>query len=475
MPQIRRFNLRICGSPYNMQKKFFLIALIASHTFAFSQTKTPPTARPNIIVIVTDDQRSDALGAAGNSIIQTPNIDQLAAKGILYKNAYVTTAICCVSRASILSGQHVSRHKIADFATAFSDSALRQTYPLLLRKAGYKTGFIGKFGVGAKYPDATLFDYWGCSRQMDAQYSLTRTNGEQVHNTDSVGNSINFFLDQYANKEPFCLSVSFKAPHELDGNPPTYPVQSKFKKLYSDAVIKEPVTADPVYWNQFPDFFRTDENIARIRWKPLFSTPALHAETVKNYYRLITGVDEIIGQMMAKLQSLGIADKTVILFIGDNGFSLGEHGLQGKWYPYQESVRVPLILYDPRTTHQRTRTSETIALNIDIAPTVLSLAGMTKPAAMQGENLFDVANGKTKSRKDFFYKHDFLGTPSLPKSEAVISNTMKYIIYTEHGYEELFDLVKDPYETKNLVKDSQYQHQLQKLRKRYKELKRAVE
>ncbi|MBX2923275.1 MAG: sulfatase [Chitinophagaceae bacterium] len=458
-----------------MQKKIILIAACTCiSVFAFAQQKNATRSKPNIIVIVTDDHRADALGAAGNKIIQTPYMDKLAAEGILYKNAYVTTAICCVSRAGILSGQYVSRHKIEDFATAFSGAALQQTYPLLLRKAGYKTGFIGKFGVGAQYPDPALFDYWGCSREMDGQYYLLNSKGDRVHNTDSVGNSIGRFLEQYADKGPFCLSVSFKAPHELDGNPPTYPVQEKFKDLYTDVVIKEPLTADPVYWDQFPGFFRTDKNIARVRWKPLFSTPQLHTATVKNYYRLITGVDEVIGKMMAKLEALGIADNTVILLMGDNGFSLGEHGLQGKWYAYQESVRVPMILYDPRILKSKYKAApDAIALNIDIAPTVLSLAGVSIPAAMQGESLLDVAAGKT-SRKDFFYKHDFLGTPALPKSEAVISNTMKYILYTEHGYEELFDLVKDPNETKNLVADPDYKQQLERLRKRHKELQKKT-
>lgn len=449
----------------------FVMSFVIPLLYANAQGNKKDRRRPNIIVIVTDDQRADALGAAGNSIIQTPNIDRLATNGIRYKNAYVTTAICCVSRASILSGQYVSRHKIEDFSTQFSDSAFQQTYPMLLRKEGYKTGFIGKFGVGAKDPDPLLFDYWGCSKQMDGQYYLLNSKGERVHNTDSVGNSISVFLDRVAGKQPFCLSVSFKAPHELDGNPPTYPVQEKYQDLYANAAIAEPETADPVYWNQFPGFFRTDENIARIRWKPLFSTPALHAETVKNYYRLITGIDEVVGKMMAKLQALGIADNTVVLFMGDNGFSLGEHGLQGKWYAYQESVRVPMILFDPRLSHKANKkTTDAIALNIDIAPTILSLAGIAKPRVMQGEDLLDVAAGKTKNRKDFFYKHDFLGTPALPRSEAVISNTMKYILYTEHGYEELFDLTKDPHETKNLVADPGYKPELERLRKRYKEL-----
>lgn len=433
--------------------------------------------KPNIILLVTDDQRWDALGAAGNKIIHTPNMDQLARQGIRFKNAYVTTAICCVSRASILSGQQVSRHKIDDFSKAFSNEALQQTYPLLLRSAGYATGFIGKFGIGATYPDSTLFDYWGCSRQMDAQYYLTNSKGEQVHNTDSVGSSINIFLDRYGKEQqPFCLSVGFKAPHELDGTPPTYPVQDKFKTLYSNAAIKEPLTAAPGYWNSFPDFFRTDVNIGRTRWKPLFSTPALHAETVKNYYRLITGVDEVIGKLLSKLNAMGIADNTVIIVMGDNGFSLGEHGLQGKWYAYEESVRVPIILYDPRVKFSDgKKVPEQIVLNIDIAPTILSLAGLPKPTTMQGENLVDIMKGKVPERENFFYKHDFIGTPALPKSEAVIGKEWKYIIYTEHQYEELYHLTTDPKETSNLAKNAKYQKQLQHMRERYRVRKQAAE
>lgn len=456
-------------------KILWLVLILLLTQPSFSQQ--PNNRQPNIILVITDDQRWDALGAAGNKIIHTPNMDQLARQGVRFKNAYVTTAICCVSRASILSGQQVSRHKIDDFSKAFSAEALQQTYPLLLRSAGYKTGFIGKFGIGATYPDSSLFDYWGCSREMDGQYYLTSNSGKRVHNTDSVANSIDVFLDRFGKaQQPFCLSVGFKAPHELDGNPPTYPVQDKFKTLYSNAVIKEPLTSAPEYWNSFPDFFRTEENIGRIRWKPLFSTAALHAQTVKNYYRLITGVDEVVGKLMAKLQVMGIADNTVIIVMGDNGFSLGEHGLQGKWYAYEESVRVPMILYDPRVkfSHGR-KVAEQMVLNIDIAPTILSLAGLPKPVAMQGENLADIIKGKLPERKDFFYKHDFLGTPALPKSEAVIGKEWKYIVYTEHQYEELYHLATDPKETNNLAKNPKYQKQLQQLRERYKVLKQEAE
>lgn len=431
----------------------------------FAQEKG--VTRPNIIFILTDDQRWDAFGAAGNTIIQTPNIDMIAQRGIQFRNAYVTTAICCVSRASILSGQYMSRHKIEDFATSFSDTAIQQTYPLLLRKSGYTVGFIGKFGIGTKPPHKDLFDYWNCSKEFDQQYYLKSSSGEPVHNTDSIGNSAISFLQQYAEREkPFCLSISFKAPHELDGNPPIYPVQERFLQLYNDAHIPEPVTADPKYWNSMPDFFRTDTNIGRERWKPLFSTPALYQQTVKSYYRLITGVDEVIGRIMQTLRKFEVDKNTVIIFMGDNGFSLGEHGLQGKWFGFEESIRVPMLLYDPRTKKNQGVKDEHIVLNIDIAPTILSLAGISPVPEMQGGNLLDIVNGNF-NRNDFFYQHTFLGSPRLPKVEGVVSASFKYMQYIEHGYEELYDLKDDPNETKNLALDKRYNKQMKALRKRY--------
>ncbi|WP_165813892.1 sulfatase family protein [Terrimonas sp.] len=440
---------------------------------SFAQEKEHHS-RPNIIFILTDDQRYDALGAAGNNIIHTPNIDSIAQRGVLFRNAYVTTAICCVSRASILTGQYMSRHKIEDFATPFSDAAIQQTYPLLLRSAGYNVGFIGKFGVGAKLPAAALFDYWNCSMDFDQKYYLDDSNGKPVHNTDSVGSSAIDFLQQYAGKEkPFCLSISFKAPHELDGHPPTYPVQQKFLNLYSDVNIPEPLTAGLKYWNSFPDFFRTDNNIGRERWKPLFSTHALYLQTVKSYYRLISGVDDVVGRIVHTLRQLNIDRNTVIIFMGDNGFCLGEHGLQGKWYGFEESIRVPLLLYHPGSKQLKGVKDDRIVLNVDIAPTILSLAGISALPGMQGKSLFDIMDGKYK-RDDFFYQHTFLGSPRLPKVEGVVSTTFKYLQYTEHGYEELYDLKNDPHETKNLASDKKYKKQLAQMRERYNYLKQEA-
>lgn len=456
-----------------MQKTFIIImlALVCAGAALAQQVR-----RPNIIFLLTDDHRWDALGAMGNRIIQTPHLDALAKRGILFRNAHVTTAICMVSRASLLSGQYMSRHGINDFSTDFKPEALAQTYPALLKKAGYKIGFIGKFGIGVKNQPDTLFDYWAAKKEGQPQYELANESGHTIHHTDSVGKDIAQFLERFAgNEAPFCLSVSFKAPHELDGNPPKYPVQERFKPLYEKVKIPDPLTAAPQYWDNLPAFFRTDQNIGRDRWKPLLSTPELRQQTTRDYYRLITGVDEVVGNMVAQLKNLKIDQNTLIIFMGDNGFSLGEHGLEGKWFGFEESIRVPLIISGGALPKSfQGKSSPQLALNIDIAPTILSFAGIPVPSAIQGYDLLAVEQKKLPARKDFFYEHTYLGSPRLPKVEGVVSGDLKYMLYTEHGYEELYDTVKDPHETVNLAKRGSEKARLEKLRKRYEELKKKV-
>lgn len=431
---------------------------------------------PNIIFVLTDDQRYDALGAMGNNIIRTPNLDRLANAGVLFRNAYVTTSICCVSRASILTGEYESRHKIHDFATNLTPAALANTYPGLLKNAGYRLGFIGKFGVGNK-PPKNLFDFLvdteaGDKSQPD--YITTDKDGHKVHDTDTIGHAIREFLDGCGKQEPFCLSVSFKAPHEQDGDPPTYVVQPRYRDYYKDATIPYPVTADPRYWDRLPDFFRTEENFGRKRWRGLFGTPALFQENVKNYYRLISGVDDVIGEMVRELDLLGMAQNTVIIFMGDNGMLLGEHGLEGKWYGYEESIRVPLFIYDPRLPDKvRQYKAPQMALNIDIAPTILALAHVPAPNNMQGINLLDVLENKVPEREDFLYQHYFLGSPHIPREEGVVTRRFKYMKFIEHGYEELYDILHDPHETMNLAGFSAYGPALRKLRRRLEEMKKA--
>jgi len=427
------------------------------------------TKQPNIIFLLTDDQRWDTMGCAGNTIIRTPNMDDVAACGVRFTNAFVTTSICASSRASIFTGQWPRRHGINDFGTHFTPEALAQTYPMLLRDAGYRTGFIGKYGVGPKRDmPIDKYDYW---RGFEGQgrYEHKDKDGNYKHLTQIMGEQAVKFLQGCSNDKPFCLSVSFKAPHCQDGDPRQFIYDRAYKNLYKDAVIPTPETADPRYFEALPEFLRTSE--ARRRWGIRFSTPEEFQESVKSYYRLITGVDVVIGRIREQLKRLDLDDNTVIMLIGDNGFYLGEHGLAGKWFPHEESIRVPLVVYDPRAGGKlRGRTVDQMALNVDIAPTILELAGLDAPEQMQGRSLMPLLEGKKPGwRTEFFYEHMF-EHKTIPRTEALRTQRYKYARYIDCDYEELYDLKNDPAETINLAKDEKYGKTLKSLRKRCDEL-----
>ena len=430
---------------------------------------------PNIIFLLTDDQRWDALGCMGNPVIQTPNIDQIASEGIIFENAYVTTSICCASRASILAGQYASRTGIHDFNTPFSPEALSKTYPAILKNAGYYTGFIGKFGVGIDPPD-TLFDYW---KAMTGQprYENFDEQGNMKHYTRIVAENIMEFLGRYPNDQPFCLSVSFKAPHVQDGDPRQFIYDTIYKDMYKDDSIPLPLTAGDEYFEKFPEVFK-ENNEARRRWELRFPDPEKYEESVRSYYRLITGVDVVVGEMLQELERLGLNENTIIIYSGDNGFYLGEHAMAGKWYGHEESIRVPLIIYDPRSEpDMRGRRKGEIALNIDIAPTILSLCGEQIPDNMQGKDLLTLFEKNPADwRNDFLYEHLFDPPPEvvhIPKSEGLVSANYKYLKYIELDpvFEELYDLRLDPYEMNNLVPDTESKGLLDSIRNRYLELK----
>ena len=415
--------------------------------------------RPNIIFLLTDDHRYDAMGYTGNSYIKTPNIDRLAERGINFRNAYVTTAISCASRASILSGQYASRHGINDFNTDFTDPALMKTYPLILKnQAGYKIGFIGKYGVGLEKHPSDKYDYWGCEKVIQPRYENYDSTGKMTHYTDIVNGRIQEFLSTYGSDGPFCLSVSFKAPHVEDSDPRQFIYNKRYLKYYNDLNYPRPESGSDKYWKSFPEEFRF-KNEARRRWTMCFETDSQFRESVRGYYRLIQGVDDVVGDLTKRLDELGIGKNTIIIMMGDNGFFLGEHGLAGKWFPYEESVRVPLFIYNPLEKEKnKGRRIKSIALNIDIAPTIIAFAGLKKDPGMQGEPLQKTWREKDPEWRDrFFYEHRFQH-PGLPKSEAVISLNYKYINYYElpDSSQEFYDLRNDPGEVINLINSSDY-------------------
>ncbi|MHC4214576.1 MAG: sulfatase family protein [Planctomycetota bacterium] len=461
------------------RRQFFSLAAAnaAASTLGLSscRTTTPrvnesPKKPPNIIFLLTDDHRADALGCAGNRIIKTPNLDDLAAGGVRFTNAFVTTSICAASRASILGGQYVRRHGIDDFRTSFSQENLAKTYPLLLRRAGYRIGFVGKYGVGRgdDFP-VDSYDFWrGCPGQCES-YERKDKSGQYKHLTQIIGEQSVEFLQSCTQQQPFCLSVSFKAPHVQDADPRQFIPDRSYKHLYADVTIPAPKTADPKYFEQLPDFLRN--SIARKRWKRRFDTPEKYQKSVKNYYRLIYGVDIEVGRIRTELKRRGLDKNTIIIFTGDNGFYLGEHGLAGKWFAHEESIRVPLIVYDPRAKQKRKSiTRDELALNIDIAPTILELTGVEISDSVQGKSLVPLLKGQRIDwRKDFFYEHLCL-PKKIPQSIAVRNKRWKYIRYIDHDWQELYDLTNDPHETSNLAKDKKYKKILESMQNRCTQL-----
>jgi arylsulfatase A-like enzyme len=432
-------------------------------------TEAAPT-RPNIIFLLADDQRWDAVGYAGNTIVQTPNIDALAHDGVAFRNAYVTTPVCAISRASIFTGEYARRHGILDFTTDFTPDQLQQTYPALLHAAGYRTGFIGKFGVGDN-PPGQAFDYWrGFAGQ--GEYLTQDSAGHSIHLTRLMSQQAIRFLDSQPRTQPFALSVSFKAPHVQDEAVNQFIPETNDAAMFSSVIVPPPATADDTYWEKFPAFFRVN-NLARERWKALFSTPEKYQASVKGYYQLIKGLDRVVGEIRNELRRLNLDKNTVIVFSSDNGFFLGELGMAHKWYGQEPSVRVPLVVYDPRNlTGQGGRVESAVALNIDIAPTLLAVAGVPIPSQMEGRSLLPLVHGQAIPwRTDFLFEHLY-PDPMIRRSAGVIGGRYKYLRYLDPNpnYEVLYDLGIDPNETTNFAQDPSYAAILAQLRVRYTQL-----
>ena len=415
--------------------------------------------------------RADASGFAGHPIIQTSHLDRLARESTVFTNAFVTTAICAVSRASIFSGQYARRHGIYNFATRFSTENWEQTYPALLRANGYRVGFIGKFGVGNQAPTNT-FHYWDAFNGQGRYFQRGDTN----HLTHLMGESALRFLSE-KHQRPFCLSISFKAPHAQDGQRAReFPPDLRDEELYSDQEMPAARTVSEEAFARLPDFLKTSE--ARNRWKFRFATEEMRQKTVRDYLRLITGIDREVGRIRERLAELGLEKNTIIIFSSDHGFYLGEHGLAGKWFMHEESIRIPLVIYDPTQPAPRGQTIGAFALNIDIAPTILDYAGIAIPDGMQGRSLRPWVGRKTPDnwRTDFFYEHHFPAGGKIPDSEGVRTAQWKYIRYTasEPLIEQLYYLSEDPFEEQNLVGMARHQGRLNELRARWQQFREEL-
>ena len=431
--------------------------------------------RPNFLFILTDDQRFDTIGCAGNRLIQTPNVDRLAAEGVLFRNHFVTTAICCVSRASIFSGQYQRRHGIGDFTTPFTSRQWTETYPALLRAGGYRTGFIGKFGVGnAKHVEskAADFDFWGGRAGQAGEYFIDPADPSHTHATARFGNEALQFLDGCTENQPFCLSISFNAPHARDGKTREFEPDPRDESLYASDRISVPATATDSYFRLLPEFVQKSEN--RRRWERRFADPEMFQRTLRDYYRLITGIDREVGRIIAKLAERGLTDNTVVIFTSDNGWLAGERGLADKWVMYEGSIRVPLVIFDPRLpASHRGRAVDELTLNIDFAPTMLEMARLAIPGAMQGSSLVRLLERKRSSgwRKDFFYEHHY-DPKIIAPTEGIRTERYTYLRWCAPNpeSEELYEIESDPLQGHNLATDPRYGTIFKNLRARWRYL-----
>jgi arylsulfatase A-like enzyme len=430
--------------------------------------------KPNIVFLLADDQRADSVGAYGNPLIHTPEMDRLAAEGVLFKNAFAVSSACAPSRANIFSGLYARTSGIRGFAETFSPEQLQQIYPVLLRNAGYRTGFIGKWGVGSTVPETmkdipALFDYW---RGFVGQGTYWPDGKEGRHLTQIMAAQADEFFTQAAGTDqPFCLSISFKAPHG-----PWNEANPEFTKLYREEEMPFPATLTEEAIAMLPAFMRTFR--LSLNGTSIEEMRGFHQRFMLEYYALISGIDHALGSIRQSLEERGLAENTIIVYTSDQGHFVHEFGFHGKWLMYEPSIGIPLMVYDPRLPEpQRGRRMSELALTVDFAPTLLDWAGVPVPEQMQGRSLVPLICGEKVPdwRNDFFYEYRFGMYPGdIPTSIGVRTERWKYVRYPDESYEQLFDLYADPCEINNLADNPRLSATKEKLQERLKKHRRSI-
>jgi len=438
---------------------------------------------------LSDDHAATALGCAGHPWLETPNLDRIAREGVLFENAFVTTSLCSPSRASFLSGQMARQHGVAINKQTLHPSL--PTFATALQAAGYDTGYFGKWHLGelpgGRYPG---FRRWagfpGQGRYQDPVFTV---DGQEVATQGHADDRITDFALEFLREPrsaPFLAVVSFKGPHG-----PLTPAE-RFQDLYADRHFEVPPNVGAL-----PPFPRRKElmRLAREAGEPWtsFSPPEGWAdgreraayegdsdefgfETTMGYFRLIAGVDENVGRILEALDERGAAEDTLVVFAGDNGLHLGDHGLGTKCTAYEASMRIPLLLRYPRLGLHGVRRSS-LVLNVDLAPTVLDLAGVPVPSSMAGLSWRPLLREGPEPvlREDFVYEYYRLPTLPVPTIVALRTRTEKLITYPGYPtWTELYDLVRDPGETANLAGEAAHADERRALEARLAELETGL-
>lgn len=417
--------------------------------------------RPNFVFILTDDQRYDAMSCAGHPFLKTPNMDRIAKEGARFTNAFVTTSLCSPSRASFLTGRYAHSHGIRDNRTHFSDDI--PTFPRVLQEAGYDTAFVGKWHMDGQEGPRPGFNHWVSFRGQGPYFNpLLNIDGEKQrvsgYTTDVLTNYAVDWLKQ-ARSSPFCLYLSHKAVH----GPWTPPI--RHSKLFENVPVTRPKSMDDTLEGK-PAWFE-----ARLKTHHGTQDGPEFDEFIRNYNRMIVGVDIGVGRVLSALEDLGVLDNTVVVFTSDNGYFHGEHRLLDKRAMYEESIRIPLLMCCPRMIRPGTLIDRMV-LNIDVCPTFLDLAGAKIPDGVQGESVRPVLRGRTSGwRSDWLYEYWYEKPYVTPTIRGVRTERWKYIEYpeTEHT-SELYDLNKDALELHNLINDPKSAPVLADMRSRLQRL-----
>ncbi|MEC8420741.1 MAG: sulfatase-like hydrolase/transferase [Verrucomicrobiota bacterium] len=426
--------------------------------------------KPNIVFFFTDDQTSSVLGCYGHPLVKTPNIDRLANEGTLFANAFVSQSICWVSRTTILTGLIGRSYGVPGNHDLAKPEAVKKLYTDYLRDAGYRTGFAGKWH--AKMPKG-----WKAQDHFDEFHPVGRNpfykkqeDGSLRHETELIVDRGIEFLENQPSGKPFALNMWFNACHAEDGDRRPgighFPWPRAMDGMYEEDEISPPKLNDPKIFDSQPDFLKTTINRERFYWR--WNTDERYRINMRAYFRMVSGIDNAIGRFVKALEARGLANNTIIVYTADNGFHMGNRGFAGKWSHYEESLRVPMVVFDPRAKGKaRGQVRRESVLNLDLPSTFLSWAGVDIPERYQGRT-FDALVSDTQEipwREYTFHEH-FAVRHRIPAFEGLRSDRYKYVRYVdEENYEFLHDLNEDPDELTNLAGKPKYEKTLLEMRK----------
>jgi len=459
--------MRFCNKIFYF---FFVCLLFVGATLTQAEEK-----RPNIVVILADDHGRGAISCYGSEIAKTPGIDRIAKEGMRMTHAVVTDSLCAPSRAVMISGKYNHLNSVRVNGPLFDGSQV--TFPKVLQKAGYQTALVGKWHLGSQPTGFNYFSvipgqgrFYDCAfKESGKEWKRGRSGGvvRKGYLTDVITDVAFEWLDGKRNKEqPFCLLIHHKAPHG------PYDAAPRHKNFLKDVKLPEPKNLLDDYAGRVPSTMEEKIVFSRIalfgkyHGKPVEKkatgtrnekTRFLYQSIFHGYLRLVAALDENVVRVLDGLEKRGLAENTLVIYLSDNGFFCGQHGFFNKMWMYDESLRIPMVVSWKGKIKPGSTCDKFVSM-VDIAPTLIDVAGGKIPAEMQGQSFLPLLLDKeAKPLRDAAYYHYFAQYHT-PESVGIRTKTHKLIHYpgvSEIPW-EMFDLVKDPEEMKNLAGNPEY-------------------